>query len=71
MISEEEVSVKEILFTEFKSDQYVPRYKPKSALNPENASLRFHSLVRKLLHSVTSVSVITIVIGGKRRAKWH
>ena len=43
-----------ILFTGTKTDQYFPRYDPKSALISENGLLGFHSSLRKLLPLVTS-----------------
>ena len=69
MIRVEDVSEKKVLFTESKSDQYFLRSEPKSALNPENGWLRFLSSQRKLLPTVTSVSVITIVNGGDHLVK--
>ena len=38
-----------MLFTASKTETHFPRYEPKSALSPENGSLRFHSSLRKLL----------------------
>ena len=43
-----------MLFTASKTDQYFPRYDPKSALISENGLLGFHSSLRKLLPRVAS-----------------